>query len=204
MIKCKVTACGQITRAAQLRNNKEGKPFITFGLSVVIQAKNGINKTIEVSVAKDGGDPAEIINYPLNQRAEISGVLVLHKKGDNLYWNLSAEKVNVTTPGGADGIQGNLNFRGTVGKQVDAKTDKKGNPYITFSGYSCEKDAENFVYTWVRFRQFGTAQPEWLQPKSHIEALGEIELSVYNDRIDIGCVLQQLKPWVKQPYQPQN
>lgn len=203
MIKCNVTACGIITRAAQMRNNKEGKPFITFGVSVVIPAKNGINKTIEISVAKDG--EGEVVgNYSVNQRIDVSGTLVPHKKGDNMYWNLSATSINLSSPSPEDGIKGAMEFRGTVGKQIDTKNDKKGNPYITFSGYSCEKDAENFLYTWVHFRQFGASQPEWLQPKTHIEATGEIELSVYNDRIDIGCTVQQLKPWEKKPYQPQN
>ena len=46
MIKCNVTVCGTITRSAQMRTNKEGKAFLAFGVSVVIPAKSGINKTI--------------------------------------------------------------------------------------------------------------------------------------------------------------
>lgn len=45
MIKCNVTVCGTITRSAQMRTNKEGKAFLAFGVSVVIPAKSGINKT---------------------------------------------------------------------------------------------------------------------------------------------------------------
>jgi coproporphyrinogen III oxidase len=55
MIKCNVTVAGTITRSAQMRTNKDGKAFLAFGVSVVIPAKNGINKTFEISVAKDGG-----------------------------------------------------------------------------------------------------------------------------------------------------
>ena len=52
MIKCNVTVCGTITRSAQMRTNKEGKAFLAFGVSVVIAAKSGINKTFEISVLK--------------------------------------------------------------------------------------------------------------------------------------------------------
>ena len=45
MIKCNVTVCGTVCRQAQMRANKEGKQFISFGISVVVQAKTGINKT---------------------------------------------------------------------------------------------------------------------------------------------------------------
>ena len=49
MIKCNVTVCGTVCRQAQMRANKEGKQFISFGISVVVQAKTGINKTVEIS-----------------------------------------------------------------------------------------------------------------------------------------------------------
>ena len=54
MIKCNVTVCGTISRSAQMRTNKDSKAFLAFGVSVVIPAKSGINKTFEISVAKDG------------------------------------------------------------------------------------------------------------------------------------------------------
>lgn len=53
MIKCNVTVCGTISRTAQMRTGKEGKPFMSLGVNVVIPAKSGINKTVEISVAKD-------------------------------------------------------------------------------------------------------------------------------------------------------
>ena len=56
MIKCNVTVCGTVSREAAVRTDKAGKPFVSFALNVVIPARNGINKTIEVSVAKDGND----------------------------------------------------------------------------------------------------------------------------------------------------
>ena len=50
MIKCNVTVCGTVSKAATCRTNKEGKPFVSFAVNVVIPAKSGMNKTIEVSV----------------------------------------------------------------------------------------------------------------------------------------------------------
>ena len=32
MIKCNVTVCGTVCRQAQMRANKEGKQFISFGI----------------------------------------------------------------------------------------------------------------------------------------------------------------------------
>ena len=71
MIKCNVTVCGTISRTAQMRTGKEGKPFMSFGINVVIPAKSGINKTVEISVAKDGGSQEELANYPVGNRVEV-------------------------------------------------------------------------------------------------------------------------------------
>ena len=99
MIKCNVTVCGTVCRQAQMRANKEGKQFISFGISVVVQAKTCINKTVEISVAKDGDNQAELVNYPVGSRIEVAGVLQFHKKGDALYLNLSASGVNTFNAG---------------------------------------------------------------------------------------------------------
>lgn len=158
MIKCNVTVCGTVCRQAQMRANKEGKQFISFGINVVVQAKTGINKTVEISVAKDGDNQAELVNYPVGSRIEVAGVLQFHKKGDALYLNLSASGVNTFNAGSQDAITGTIEFRGTIGKQVDVKTDKKGKPYTLFSAYSSEKDGDNYAYTWIRFMQFDTTK----------------------------------------------
>ena len=84
MIKCNVTVCGTITRSAQMRTNKDGKAFLAFGVSVVIAAKSGINKTFEISVAKDGGMD-ELSSLVSGTRVEIAGVLTFHKKDDTIF-----------------------------------------------------------------------------------------------------------------------
>lgn len=84
MIKCNVTVCGTITRSAQMRTNKDGKAFLAFGVSVVIAAKSGINKTFEISVAKDGGMD-ELNGLASGTRVEMTGVLTFHKKDDTIF-----------------------------------------------------------------------------------------------------------------------
>jgi len=197
MIKCNVTVCGTISRQAQMRANKEGKQFISFGISVVVQAKTGINKTVEISVAKDGDNQAELVKYPIGSRVEVAGVLQFHKKGDVLYLNLSASGVNSSNAGNQDAIIGSIEFRGTIGKQVEVKTDKKGKPYTMFSAYSSEKDGENYSYTWVRFMQFDTPKADWVQAKTGINAKGDLQVRAYNDRLDLTCRITELTPWEK-------
>ncbi len=197
MIKCNVTVCGTISRQAQMRANKEGKQFISFGISVVIPAKSGINQTVEISVAKDGNNQAELVNYPVGSRVEVAGVLQFHKKGEVLYLNLSASGVNSFNAGNQDAITGSIEFRGTIGKQVEVKTDKKGKPYTMFSAYSSEKDGENYSYTWVRFMQFDAQKADWVQAKAGINAKGDLQVGAYNDRLDLTCRITELTTWEK-------
>ena len=200
MIKCNVTVCGTITRSAQMRTNKDGKAFLAFGVSVAIPAKSGINKTFEISVAKDGGMD-ELNALSSGTRVEIVGVLTFRKKDETIFLNLSATGVNTFNAPAEDSVKGSLEFRGTVGNKIEEKEDKKGNPYLVFSAFSSEKDGEDYSYTWVRFMHFGQGKPEWMQGKCGIDANGELQLGVYNDRLDITCRVAELSRWEKQPYQ---
>ena len=71
MIKCNVTVCGTVSKAATCRTNKEGKAFVSFAMNVVIPAKSGINKTIEVSVIKDG-TLTEVGSCNIGERIEVA------------------------------------------------------------------------------------------------------------------------------------
>ena len=203
MIKCNVTICGTVSRAAQMRTNKEGKPFLTFGVNVVIPAKSGINKTIEISVAKDGGTNDELSQFAVGSRVEVVGVLTFHKKGEALYFNMSATGINNFDAPGDDSVKGDIEFRGSLGNKIESKTDKKGNPFLVFSAFSTEKNGEDFAFTWVHFMQFGETQKDWMAPKAGIEAKGELQLGVFNDRLDITCRVSELKEYEKKSY-PSN
>ena len=203
MMKCNVTICGVVSKAATCRTNKEGKPFVTFSVAVVIPAKNGINKTIEVSVLKDG-TLTEVGNIVTGQRIEAVGSLIPKRRGDALYFNMTATGINCDTGATEDSIVGKLEFRGKVGKSIEEKQSKKGEPCLMFSAFSAEKVQDCFEYIWVRFVRFGKEQEEWLVPGCKVTAKGEVELSVYNDRLSFSCKVDELNEYVPQPYNPQN
>ena len=203
MIKCNVTVCGTLSRTAVKRTNKEGKPFSTFGINVVIPASVGINKTIEISVAKDGDEDLSML--AVGSRVEVTGVLTFHKKDDNLWFNLSATGINSFNAGDKDSITGEMEFRGTLSKKaIDTKNDKKGNPFKVFSGYSSERisqatDTEEakYAFTWVRFVQFNATESDWLMPSIGVDVKGDLDVSVYNDNISLGCRVKELAQWDK-------
>lgn len=203
MIKCNVTVCGTISKAAVVRTNNENKAFTAFAVNCVIPARNGIDKTVEISVAKDG-EEYNRADYTVGKRVEISGVLTFKKRGDNLYFNMSASSVNLTVASNEDSIKGEMLFRGKTGKNIEEKTDKKGKNFLQFSAFSAEKVNDGFEYLWVRFLGFDREREELLQPQTGIEAKGELELSVYNDKLNIACKISEMSEYVKQPYNPNN
>lgn len=132
------------SRAAQMRTDKENNSFVSFPMSVVLPAKSGINKTVEVSVSLNGTQN-DCHKYKANQRVELQGTLTLRKRGDALYFNFMADSVNLNLVETKDKIEGEMEFRGSLGnKDVIVKNDKKGNPFSVFSGFSTEKVGENF------------------------------------------------------------
>ena len=202
MIKCNVTLIGTISRKGEHKTDKEGRPFLSFGVRTVISAKSGINQTIEVSVAKDGNTDAAF-DFAEGTRVKIAGTLTFRKRNDNLYYNLAASSVDFN-PSEQDSITGTMSFRGTIGgKGVVEKQSKKG-AFRIFDGYSAEKVGEGeFAYTWVHFVDFYNDCLEWLQPKAGVNVEGELSLDVYNDRLSINCKVSSLSPWDKQQYNRQ-
>ena len=201
MIKCNVSVCGTVSKAAVVRNGKDGMPFTTYSVDVMVPAKKGINKTVMVSCIMDG-DCAEAI--VVGNRIDVKGVLTFKKKDDNLYFNLKGVEVSQSAAESKDGIVGDMEFKGKVGKDIDMKNDKNGKTFLMFSAFSAEKIGEEFAFTWVRFVRFVEEKEEWLQSKAPIEAKGELEISVYNDRLNLGCKVAELNQWEKKPYHPNN
>ena len=201
MIKCNVSVCGTVSKAAVVRNGKDGMPFTTYSVDVVVPAKKGINKTVMVSCIMDG-DCAEAI--VVGNRIDVKGVLTFKKKDDNLFFNLKGIEVSQSAAENKDGIVGDMDFKGKVGKDIDMKKDKNGKTFLMFSAFSAEKIGEEFAFTWVRFVRFSEEKEEWLQSKAAIEAKGELEISAYNDRLNLGCKVAELSQWEKKPYNPNN
>ena len=201
MIKCNVSVCGTVSKAAVVRNGKDGMPFTTYSVDVVVPAKKGINKTVMVSCIMDGDCAKAIV---VGNRIDVKGVLTFKKKDNNLYFNLKGIEVSQSAAENKDGIVGDMDFKGKVGKDIDMKKDKNRKTFLMFSAFSAEKIGEEFAFTWVRFVRFSEEKEEWLQSKAAIEAKGELEISAYNDRLNLGCKVAELSQWEKKPYHPNN
>ena len=143
-------------------------------------------KELTVSVSKDG-DELELTAFAAGTRIEATGTLTFRKTGDNLYFNFHADTVNLSPESNKDAIEGTLEFKGTVGKGVDEKTDKKGGKYVSFSAYSTEKSGDALQFTWVRFIKFDYVKEAFLEAKAKIHATGKLTVSAYNGRIDLDC-----------------
>lgn len=199
MIKCNVTVCGIIGRDASVRTNKEGKPFLTFPVRVLIPATGGQNKPIEIDVSSDGG-PEEASGYQNGSRVEITGTMYLKRRGEKLYFNLFANGVCTAAADTADEVKGELVFRGKVGQNIEEKRDKKEQPYTVFSAFSAEKVDNGFEYQWVRFFCFGKQREEWLQPGVRVDAKGEMTLSAHNGKLNVSCKAEEVSPYIADSY----
>ena len=78
---------------------------------------------------------------------------------------------------------------------------REENLYLNFHAdsvaFSTEKHEENFAFTWVRFIRFSAEKESWLQPKARICAKGVLELSIYLDKINLSCRVEEMAEWVK-------
>ena len=195
MIKCNVTVCGTIGRNASARTNKEGNSFLSFPLRVTIPDRDGQNEVIEFSVSKDGSQE-ETSGYRNGSHVEITGTLFLKRRGDKLYFNLFADRIDPVASDTADFLKGDMAFRGKVGKNIEERKDRNDKPYTMFSAFSIKKVDENFEYQWVRFFCFDRQREEWLQPGVKVEAKGELTVSVHNGKPDISCRVEELMQYV--------
>ena len=195
MIKCNVTICGTICRDASVRTGKDGKEFVSFPLQVSVPGKDGNGGSLEISVSKDGGQD-EANGFKYGSRAKIAGTLFLKRRGENLYFNLSADSVSLSDVGNMDSFKGQMVFRGKTGQHIEERKDKSGKPYQMFSAFSAEKVNDGFEYQWVRFFFFGKEKEEWLQPGVKVDVKGQMSLSLYDGKLDISCRVEELNQYV--------
>ena len=196
MIKCNVTVIGTICRSGESKTDREGKPFFTFGVRTTIPSNNDLDREIDISVAMNG-HPDNASEFQEGTKVKVTGVLTFRKRDENIYLNLSATDISFS-PSEEDGIEGTMSFKGTTGsKDIPEKKGKKGN-YRFFDAYSSEKiDEEQYAFIWVHFADFSANRPEWLGPKTGINAEGELDLSEFNQRLSINCVVSSLSCWDK-------
>ena len=193
MIKCEATVCGTISRSAAMRSNREGQPFMSFSMNVGVQEK-GERQNVELRVTRDGQFEPFLSDFAAGTRVKVTGELVFYKKNDVLVFSLRATQVDLQADD-EDYIEGKIDFRGAIGKSIDEKNDRKGNPYIVFSAFSTEKRGEDFSFTWIKFIQFNKAKEDWMQPGVGINAQGGLEVSVYNGKPYVSCHLENLSFW---------
>lgn len=98
-----------------------------------------------------------------------TGTLFLKRRGDKLYFNLFADRIDPVASDTADFLKGDMAFRGKVGKNIEERKDRNDKPYTMFSAFSIKKVDENFEYQWVRFFCFDRQREEWLQPGVKVE-----------------------------------
>ena len=195
MIKCNVNVIGKVYRPVELKEDRNGNPFVTFGISVELKDKQE-SKSIDISVASDGEDNS-VLSLKSGDRVKITGVLTFRKRDDTVYYNFSADKVQKIGQE-EDSISGTIQFKGTMGnKDIQECQGKKG-AFRVFDAYSSEKvDADKFAFIWVHFIDFSEECPGWLVPRAKIEAEGALEFQVFNGKVSIGCRVESLAPWKK-------
>ena len=195
MIKCNVNVIGKVYRPVELKEDRNGNPFVTFGISVELKDKQE-SKSIDISVASDGEDNS-VLSLKSGDRVKLTGVLTFRKREDTVYYNFSAEKVQKIGQE-EDSISGKIQFKGTVGnKDIQECQGKKG-AFRVFDAYSSEKvDADKFAFIWVHFIDFSEECPGWLVPRAKIEAEGALEFQVFNGKVSIGCRVESVAPWKK-------
>ena len=81
----------------------------------------------------------ELSGMATGSRIQVQGELTFKKRGEMLYLNMDAKTIDMQPSMTDDEIVGEMTFRGKIGKEVECKQDKKGNPYIVFSAFSTEK-----------------------------------------------------------------
>lgn len=195
MIKCNVSVCAAINRAASVKNVKDNS-FLTFGIKVPVEGRDGSKKDLEVSVSIDG-DKSKASVYAVGRRLNISGTMTVRKKGGKTYFNLRADSAELANSKSENFIEGTMEFRGKIGKKgVEVKTDKKEKTYKAFSAFSSDKDGDNVEFTWVRFLYFNPKDGEdFLQANTYVECKGDLQLGVYKDEISLDCRVSEVAPW---------
>jgi len=203
MIKAKVTINGTVSKAVSLRQDKDGRQMARFSIRLAVPGSredmSGKDVFVSISYPTDGFDANQVVT---GTRIEASGTLTFRKSGDNIYLNFLADNIIFNPAGEQDIIEGTLEFKGTVGKNVEVKTNRKDRPYVSFSAFSSEKVKENFEFIWVRFIRFDYTKELFLQPKTKIQATGKLSITAYQGRLSLDCQADSFKAWERQPFPP--
>lgn len=205
MIRAKATINGVISRQASIRQDKDGRQLVSFSVKLSIPGSRnnmpGKEVYVSVSIPATGFDMQLIT---IGARIETSGTLTFKKQGENVYLNFLAETISLNPASEKDGIEGTLEFQGTVGKAVESKKDKKDRPYVSFSAFATDKVKDAFEFLWIRFVRFDYEPEPFLQPKAKVRISGKLSISAYDGRLSFDCQAEEIKPWEKLPFNPET
>ena len=191
------------SKAAIVRTNNENKAFTAFAVNCVIPARNGIDKTVEISVAKDG----EEYNRRLYRRQESGNFRCVDFQEA---WKQSLFQyvgfIGQPYRGFKRGFPSRAKCSSVERQARTSRRRQTRKARISCSSphFLRKRVNDGFEYLWVRFLGFDREREEWLQPQTGIEAKGELELSIYNDKLNIACKVSEMSEYVKQPYNPNN
>lgn len=194
MIKANVTVTGRITRSAQIRTDKNNKPYLSFVVTLVLQDVKTKQKSIDIVVTDANGTQNDLSRYVEKKRVEVKGELRIKKKGDDFVFYLGATEISMKDVSGIDSVAGQLEFIGHLGsKGAEEWKDKKGNPFLAFSARSTERiNDDTYVDTWIDFLKFPPKGeeleiPDWLKAKSKVKVTGDLQIRSYNDKLRFSC-----------------
>jgi len=206
MIKADVTVIGTIKRSANIRTDKNNKPYVSFIMGVVLNDPKNRGQEVEVFVTVPGGQQGDLPKYVEGKRVAVQGSLDIHKRNEKMNFYLTAGDLQAAA-NDSDDISGTLHFRGLLRneKVYEERTDRRGNPFIMFYAYSSEKVGDSFVSTWVRFLRFPqkgegirSIKPSWIRPKVRATINGDLQVSVYEGEVRLSCLVKSMEEYVKQ------
>ena len=196
MIKSNLKVCATINRAASVKKDKKGASYLSYGVQLPVSGKNGESQTLVINVMM-APSKGSVSDLTVGRRVALEGEMTIHKHGGKLCCYLRPESVDLVE-NGSDSIEGNLEFRGKLGKkEVELKEDKNGNIYMVFSAFSTDKTKDKPEFTWVSFLYFDPKDGEdFLKPGTYIDAKGTLQLGVYHDAVTLDCLVDEVKPWI--------
>ncbi len=206
MIKCEVTVCGAISRSASVKRDKDGQPFVSFGVTIPVKSRKNDDESADLDLGVTmNGDNSVASKFTTGRRVLILGVLTLKKKNGKTYFNLRAE-------GGAElakatdpvSIVGTMQFKGKLGpKGVENKiSENTKKPYRAFSAWSSDKDGENIDFIWVRFLDFNPDGKDFTTANGYISVEGDLQVEAYQQDISLSCRVKEVCPWERTRSQP--
>ncbi len=196
MIKCNVTACGNIVSSAVEKTATDGGKFISYAMVVALQGTDQTAYEVHMNVSAPFN--AETIGkYTTGRRVTVNGILHVRKNQGVQYHNLrtetEAEFNESTVP---DRLEGSMEFRGKIGKKgVEDRKSKKGKDFQTFSAFSSDKNGENREFTWVNFFNLTPVHGDYFGAEKYVEVHGDLRLNVYKSSLQLECAVKTVAPW---------